>query len=129
MNFWQYAGIEPRRHLKLGHTLPQYPPILCRLLARHKRGAPFTVQHIAEHGGLTEVEVLLISQRTDWGGIDVFTMRRFLRGCGIDFCSRTCMHRLHCYLRSNPNWAYLRRSPDWLSYYNPLLQTYSKSLA
>lgn len=114
MNFWRNSEL--------------FPPILCRLLARHRGGAPLDDQEIMRRGSLTHTEVKLISVQTDWRGVDLPTMRKFLTGCGIDFCCRRDMNRIKTYIGSEPNWLYLRKSPHWLSYYDRLLKVYLKSL-
>ncbi len=114
MNFWS--------------TSNRYPPVLCRLLARKPNGPPLTANEIAAGSKLTLFDVEIISKQTDWSSVPLPVMRQFLTGCRIDFCSRSDLKRLREYLRSRPTWLYLRRSPLWLSYYEPLLKSYAKSL-
>lgn len=110
-------------------TALRYPPILCRLLARKKNGPPLTEQEIAARAKLSTLEVHLLSKETSWDDVHLGTMKKFLAGCGLDFCNRADMKRIDAYRRSQPTWKYLRRSGQWLSYYEPLLKTYAASLS
>jgi hypothetical protein len=106
----------------------RYPPILCRLLARKKNGPPLTEQEIAARTALTVLEVSLISKLTTWDDVPLKSMQGFLRGCGVDFCNRSDMRRIDAYRRCQPTWKYLRRSGQWLEYYEPLLKAYLASI-
>lgn len=118
MNFWTLAD--------------RFPPILCRLLARHRAGAPLTVADIARVSGLSVQEVTLIARQTNWEYISLPYMARYLTGCGIDFCNPVQMHRIREYLRYNARtrtpWSHLRKSPDWASTFEPMLAKYKDSL-
>jgi len=108
MNAWDYCD--------------NFPPILCRLLARvGKYGRPLTTDEIAKRGGLTPMKVAVISELCNWSSVPVGEMRAFLRGCGFDFCNSEDMRRVSDYLRKNPALTYLRNSPEFKSYYKPLL--------
>lgn len=106
----------------------RYPPILCRLLARHPNSKPLTAEEIAARGRLSITEVNLISHQTDWAQVTLTSMRAFLNGCGIDFCKRADMHRVDSYIRAQPTWKYLRTSGLWTSLYEPMLKKYAASL-
>jgi len=108
----------------------RYSPILVRLLARHPHGKPLTDEEIAVRSGntLTPLQVADLSQRATWGSVDVLTMRRYLTACGVDFCNRKQMKRIDAYLRSKPNFKYLRTSPAWNSFYLPLMLRWKESL-
>lgn len=108
--------------------LLRYPPIFCRLLAKHPRGKPFTNDEIAQRGKLSPDEVVLIAEQTSWESITIGAMRRFLVGCGIDFGSRACTNRILSYITSDPNWKYLRKSGNWSNYFEPLCKKYKASL-
>jgi hypothetical protein len=113
----------------------RYPPILCRLLARHTRGKPLTTEEITQRSGLPRMAVLTLSFSATWAGTDLPTMRKFLQGCGIDFCNRTQFKRRENYLalqarlagKNCRNWAYLRASPEWGTFYEPMMRTYIQS--
>jgi hypothetical protein len=91
-----------------------FPPILCRLLARRKWGRPLTDTEIADRTDrivgppgilvvLAPIEVGKIALSTSWKGIDVYDMQAFLIGCNIDFCNAEQMKRIDSYIRSNPD--------------------------
>jgi hypothetical protein len=101
--------------------LNRYPPVLCRLLAREKRGRPLTTAEIAERSGLPPAKVEAISASISWDGIEVEDMRRFVQACGCDFDNQPNMRRVEDYLRKRPKFTYLKRSPQWESYYCPLV--------
>ncbi len=97
-----------------------FPPILVRLLARHKGGRPLTEKEIA-FGIDRNHFVWWYSQHTDWKLINLPDALEFMRGCQIDFCNTAQMRRVDDYLRKEPNLEYLRKSPEWDNYYKPLL--------
>jgi hypothetical protein len=106
-----------------------FPPILLRLLARHKGGKPLTCHEIAERSGqpldicntLSTMEVMEMAKQTNWKGIGALEMFSFMRGCNLMLDDTATMRRVSDYLRKNPNFEYLRVSPDWESYYKPLM--------
>lgn len=109
--FWQYVDA--------------FPPCLVRCLAK-KRTGPITEQalstaEIASASGLDERTVELISQATNWAGIDVPTMRAFLIGCRMDFENVEQMRRAREYV-SEASWRHLCCNPRWETYYRPLLE-------
>jgi len=101
--------------------LDRYPPVLCRLLARQKRGRPLTTQEIAKASGLPPAKVEAISGSISWDGVTVLEMKDFTRACGCDFTSQSHMRRVEDYLRKRPRFTYLKRSPYWREYYYPLV--------
>lgn len=115
--------------MKFYERARRFPPGLIRLLARKKNSKPLTNDEIASASGLSAYEVVLISQKTDWRGIDIDTMRRFTRGCGIDLENARDVKRITVYLKGTrdangkrvaPTFRYLRRSGQWESFYRPL---------
>jgi hypothetical protein len=121
-----------------------FPPILLRLLARHKGGKPLTTHEIADRSGtgigtdvcsintdvcnrLSPLEVMEFSKQTSWKGIGALEMFAFMRGCNLMLDDTATMRRTLDYLRKNPNFEYLRANPDWDSYYRPLLITWRRS--
>lgn len=106
----------------------RFSPILCRLLARERYGAPLTDAQIAERSGLTPHEVYTLSWSTTWRGVDIYTMRRFTEGCGLDLASPKRMKRTTNYLRSQPTMKYLRRSPLWASQFKPMIEKWRESV-
>lgn len=114
----------------------RFPPILCRLLARRRHGAPLSTAEIASVSGLKPFLVEALSDAVDWSDVDIFVLQKFTHGCGIDFTDGHSMKRKLVYLRGKqqnssrtpPSFAYLRRSPLWKSYYQPMIQRYFESL-
>jgi len=95
------------------HKLDRFPPVVCRLFARHRWGLPLDNRELAERSGLSEYKVVSMSTLTSWDSVTVGDMRAFLRGCGLDFDRRESMNRIGCYLRSKAHskFVHLRRSP------------------
>lgn len=116
--------------------LKQFPPVLCRLLAKHNRSKPMTNSQIAERSGLSEMEVLTLSRSTSWDGVNVETMRLFTDACGLNLCDARAMKRVSVYLRGkkvdglrvSPQFEYLRTSPDWKNFFQPLMRLYFEHL-
>jgi len=115
MNFWTTAEV--------------FNPVLCRLMARHKRGRVLTNEEIAIRSKvLPAVQVIAISQRTSWEYVSVVTMRAYLTGCGLDFEDRPRMKVAMDYLKRNPSFAYLKRDPEYETFYKPLIQLWLTSI-
>lgn len=120
------------RHLTFWEYAHRYPPILCRLLARHKNGPPMTIEEIADRGELSNLEVILMSQHTSWDTVPLEAMHRFLVGCGMDFCNGRQVYRARQYthhvVKGSLAFAYLRKSQQWTQTYEPMLKRYLQSL-
>lgn len=107
--------------LQLSHSfftkIDRFPPVVCRLLARTKtRGAgvkPMADAEIALLAGMTVSQVASLSRLTSWEDVPVKTLRAFSTACGVDFTSRTAMRQLTRYIKHQPSFAFLRKSPDW----------------
>lgn len=104
----------------------KFPPVLVRLLARHRGGPPFTTQEIAERSGgvLSDYDVVAISHALSWDAIPFKQMRAFLHACDCDFCSRESMNRKSVYLKTPHKFRYLRRSPEWATVLQPLARRF-----
>ena len=106
--------------------------MLVRLLARQPHGRPMSSQEISERSGLTVHEVELISQSADWNCCTVTQMHSFLVACRCDWENYWDRERMRVYLKKRlvhghvclPTWKYLRVSPEWKTYYQPLLQRF-----
>lgn len=109
--------------------LDRYPPVLCRLLAREKRGRPLTTAEIADTSGLPPAKVEAISASVSWDGVEVDDMKRFAQACGCDFDQQKDMRRVEDYLRKRPKFTYLKRSSQWKNYYYPLVLKWMQSRA
>ena len=103
------------------------PPVLVRLLAKRNRRQPMTYEEIIVASKLPPVLVATISGSTDWRGIDLPTMKSFLQACKVDFCDGKQMDRVDNYVRDNPTWQYLRKSPEW-HHYEALIRTWRRSV-
>lgn len=114
----------------------RFPPILVRLLARHPRGEPMTTLEIADRSGLSPFQVEALSQSTDWSTIDLPTAQKFLCACRIDLTNTVQMKRVKVYLkgpvkngvRAPTPYRYLKTSPLWPTYYQPLRDRWCASL-
>ena len=112
--------------------LDDFPPCLCRLLARHPKGKPLTAEEIAgaagwdQHSGedtpnITPMEVEEISQKTSWGDVQYQKILNFLRGCNLDFDNPNTVRRVDSYLRKKCHFNYLLKHTEWKTRYCPLL--------
>jgi hypothetical protein len=104
------------------NLLQSFPPILVRLLARRKGGAPLSDGDIAAGSGLELPLVSYISQMTDWGRVSVYEASHFCRGCGLSWDDAKAWRRVTDYLRKRPTFKYLSRSDDWQSLYKPMFK-------
>ena len=105
-----------------------FSPALVRMMARKKGGKPMSALDVADASiGLTPAQVEAISQSTSWEHIDLPTMREYLTACSLDFCDAAQCRRAILYLKSKPNFEYLRVSPEWKTYWLPLMIRWRKS--
>lgn len=116
MTFYQRASI--------------YRPPLCRLLARHN-GRAATLEQLAGRSQkshpLSPLRIDTIAKCDTWDHVPLADMQSFLFACELDFCHPAQMHRADEYLRTNPTFLYLRKSPLWETYYLPLLKQWRNS--
>lgn len=106
----------------------RYPPILCRLLARVPNSRPLSIDEIASRGGMSNLEVVMLSERTSWDEVPFMHMMRFLKGCGVDFGDARQMRRVNDYIAKRPTWKYLKSSGRWTDTYEPMLKQYAQTL-
>lgn len=107
--------------------LNDFPPPLVRCLARVKaRGRAvraLTDQEVAlGSGGLTTINVRELSRSTDWSNITVGDAKKFCNGCRFDPLSSADRNRAGSYLKSNPQFIFLRHHPHWESTFLPLIK-------
>jgi len=120
-----------------GKRLERFPPILVRLLARDPRGNPLSTAEISRRCGLSRLTVALLSEETSWDQVPISHYRSFCSACGIDLLNAHQIKRQESYLngklvngvRHSPLFLFLKRSPDWETYYNPLMLRYLSSLS
>ena len=106
------------------------PPALIRLCARRRvRGKTvraMALQEIAITSGLPLARVQVISQSTSWDGITIPEAERFIAGCNFDPLDPADRNRQSAYERScktsRSKFAFLKKSPWWLSEFLPLIQ-------
>ena len=95
-----------------------------------------TDREISARSGLPAGQVWAISWQTDWRGVDVYTLRAFCLGCGVDLNNHRDLHRIKCYMRAQgraadrnrQGWGYLRRHPEWTTRWAPMMIAFRKSL-
>jgi len=115
---------------KFWKRVDDYPPILCRLMAKHRPGPAMTTGEIAKRSGFSEYEVLALSEMVTWEGVNLVTFRRFTTACGVDFLDSVCMKYVRDYLRKRPiRFKYLKTAPEWEGYYIPLIQRWRENYA
>lgn len=107
--------------------LDAYPPVLCRMLAKHKKGLAKTNVEIAEAGNIPYRDVVILSRSTTWDGTGINIIRGYLTGCELDFCDPVQMRRLHEYLR-RPKWIHLKKSPHYETYFVGIIKIYQDHL-
>lgn len=105
-----------------------FPPVLVRLLARHRYGRPFSGDEIAETSDLILPHVQTYSWHTHWSHIGVTDALKFMDGCGLGIDDHQAWRRTVGYLNHKPTFRYLRASPDWERFYKLLLTHWRKSL-
>lgn len=114
--------------------IDRYTPILCRLLARVPNGRPLTTEEICAKSGLNSMFVEQLSMQTNWDFVDVYFLRKFSLGCTVDFANTRRMRVIQDYLEGPhpgghpPQFSYLKRSPDWKGFYQPMMQKWMRSL-
>lgn len=126
-----------REHGNFWGKLDHFPPILIRLLARHPKGKPLTTSELANRGALSAFYIEALSQLTTWDMVPLAHIKEFFRICQIDLENPAQFKRVTVYLKGKvingqrrpPSFPYLRKDPQWETFYRPLLQTYLESLA
>jgi len=106
--------------LKLQEKLDRFPPVICRLLARHKDGGrvvAWRTEEIASRAKMSPAEIMLLSQRVSWDGVPVDTMLRFTTACDIDLDDHLCIKRKLDHLAKLQSTLprFLIKSPEWES--------------
>lgn len=119
--------MNPKTPTSFWKRADRFSPILCRLLA-HRGNRPLTAEEISQVSGLSFWTVETLSMSTSWAGVPVETFRAFTDGCGVDPSNARHMRRIEDYLRGRPKFAYIKKSPIWKSYYEPLMRHWLASL-
>ena len=115
---------------KFWKRVDDYPPVLCRLMAKHRPGPALSTGEIAKRSGLSEYDVLALSELTTWDGINLSIFKRFTTACGVDFLDSVSMKYVRDYLRKRPiRFKYLKTTVEWEGYYIPLIRKWRESYA
>lgn len=109
------------RYTDLAEALP---PLLVRLLARHRYAQPLLTSEIADRSGLDPYTVGHISMLLSWDAVPFGQMQAFLKACNADFDDEKQMRRVKAYLRLPNRFGYLKKSEEWPTILQPLVQRY-----
>jgi len=117
--------------MKIWEKLEQFPPPLVRCLARRKmRGRAVRAlsdQEVAiQSDGLTTLEVRAVSSTEDWDSISIGTAKSFCKGCGFDPLSAQDRNGAGAYMRSNPQFVYLKNHAHWKTTFLPLVKLFQE---
>lgn len=89
-----------------------------------------STKEISKRSGLSEYEVLTLSEMTSWNGVYLTTFRKFTTACGVDFLDPPSMKYVRDYLRKRPvRFKYLKTTREWDGYYVPLIKKWRQSYA
>lgn len=61
-----------------------FPPCLCRYIARH-RGRGLSNEDLASRSGLSTATIRKLSRQTSWDGVSVSVALAYAKACGVDF--------------------------------------------
>jgi hypothetical protein len=106
--------------MTLFQKLDRFPPVVIRLLAKHK-GSAMTDAEIAAALVTTArpkwvvdavplPEVKRLSYLTSWDHVTIGTTRAFLHACNCNLEDRDTFRNLSRYLRQDPKFTHLRKS-------------------
>lgn len=100
--------------------IENFPPFVCRLLARKHRGrVGMSHEDIAKASGLARSTVISISFRRTWVGIPIETVDRFSAACGVDFF---CTKDQRKFLRKYPKGYVYKAPPSQRAMYGRLFE-------
>lgn len=111
--------------------LDQYPPVICRIMARTGRGAAsrwLSDEEVAIASGLTLDRVRVIQLMPDWSRVPLSDLRAFLSGCRFDPTSaqhrrvKVSIYQSLCQKNHHQPFRYLRKNPRWPEYQRMLIQ-------
>lgn len=111
--------------LLLRDKADRFPPIVCRLLARHNLGhnrvQAMDDTFIQFMSRLPMGQVKHISWSLSWDEIPFGQMLAFLEGCNIDFNDRASVKR-NTRLMKGSRFLYLRKSPLWKTQFQEMVR-------
>lgn len=106
-------------------VLEEFPPILCRLLARKgKKRRPYSSRELSEISGLSRDMVNMISAQTSWNNVRIKDMLAFTKACGVDL---TDLKRQREYIKRK-GWAHLKYPPHSRYFESIMNQLYLSKL-
>lgn len=110
--------------------LNEFPPTLCRLLARRNRGRSkgcrfLSTREISFISGLPRSTVHELARQTDWADVPVATIHRFSMACGVNLLSGASRKRQRDFFKRR-GLAYLKHAPKSQQ---PLIRDLLKLLA
>lgn len=115
----------------LWQKLEEFPPIVCRLLARERAISggikALTSSVIAQRAGMTAMEINSLSWLSSWESVPLGKIRPFMEACGVDLTNKSILRTQASYIRRGAAFKYLKRSPDWDKIYKPLILAYVSS--
>lgn len=115
--------------MRIADKILNLPPIAIRLLARRvtvgSHIVALTDAEIAQRSGLSAADVKMLSWTVSWDDVTVSKMMKFTRACGVDFENRRSVASAIKLLKTSPL-AYLRRSPQWESFFKLLIIEWQK---
>ena len=108
--------------------LARFSPILCRLLARHRYGAPLTSIELCNISRLPAYKVMTLTDSTNWDDVPIHDALAWMRACGCDITNSAEMRRIESYLSKKPTFAYLKKDKMlWKTFYLPLMKRWLDS--
>jgi len=111
--------------MSLERKLIEFPPVLCRLLARKiegtKRTVPKTDTDLAKETGLPLAEIKRLSWLCSWDKVEVGVLVRFVTACGCDFSDPRQIHTQRMFLgRTRGRIPFLEKHDLWDDVWKPL---------
>lgn len=100
----------------LSLLLKEFPPVLCRLLARHNTCA-ISGRQLARYSGLSRSKIDHLSQLNSWDTVKVADALAFMSVCGVNLLNA---RRQREFIR-RANWKHLDKSPG-KQYYQKLMR-------
>ena len=107
--------------------LNEFPPALVRCMAREKikgkRVRALSDEEVAIASDLSVDIVRGVSVQSSWDDIPVGLARKFCEGCRFDPLVSEDRNRAGSYMRSNPQFTYLKEHPHWVKTFLPLVKS------
>lgn len=108
--------------------LNDFPPVMCRLLARTPtpQGGvrPLTDEEIGHAADITVMEVRGTAWNTSWDRFTLNEVKRYTEACGIYLEDRANLRKHTNYIRRSPAFRYLQGTEPWRDYLSDLARHY-----